>query len=314
MRCTLLGTGESIVRHHFALIVATAVLSVPSVQAQSQSITLNSRSLPAVRQQLRTGPPPDVVIQDALILTQPEVWIVRSLRLQGNGVVYLQQFDLDLTIQRELQLTTFVKPLFVSFPPNSRAKDGRSGDPGAGAVGGAGEPGLNAGTLTLRLPPKAPSRIMPVDLEGQSGGNGGSGGSGAPGRAGAAGRASASGVFNCVQAGTSGAPGERGGDGGEGGPGGACGRGGTLRVDHEHVVQVMLVSLYASAGRGGNGGAPGPGGAGGQGGVGGSFCSGASSGRPGDPGVRGKPGLPGADCIQAEKVDLTPPSSSRKKK
>jgi len=297
------------VRHRFRLLVAVAVLAAPL--AHAQSVVLNSKTLNGLRQRLRTGPPPDVVIDEPLVLTQPETWVVKRLRLQGRGMIYLQQFDLDLTIQQELQST---RTLLGSFLPNSRAKDGKAGAEGSGAPGGAGDDGLNAGNLTLRLPAGLPSRPLSIELGGQSGGNGGKGGSGAPGRSGSPGTPSRSGVFNCVQMATAGAPGERGGDGGDGGPGGACGRGGTVRIDHAHVTYVLLVSANSSPGRGGNGGAPGPGGSGGQGGNGSGFCSGAPSGRRGDPGARGKPGAIGASCIPPEKVDLTPPAAKRKKK
>lgn len=300
-------------RHRFALLIAAAVLCAPSVSAQM--IVLNAKSVDDLRSQLRNGPPPDVVINEPLVLGQNETWVVKRLRFERGGRIYLQQFDLDLTVREELQLTTWTQPLFVSFLPKSKAIDGKPGRDRTGETGGAGADGLSSGNLTLRLPAKTPNRAFPVDLEGQSGGNGGKGGSGAPGTPGALGTRAMSGVFNCIRPATPGSPGGRGGNGGDGGPGGACGRGGTIRIDHEHFSQAIPVTAsLAAPGRGGSGGDPGPGGPGGEGGLGGGFCSSAPNGNAGSPGDRGKTGSIGGSCIAGEKVDLGTTAVRRKKK
>jgi hypothetical protein len=261
------------------------------------NLYLSQHTLDQARQQLASGPPPDLIIAEPVRLTQQERWIVKDIRFEGNGVLYLQQYDLDLTVQGEWKLRSNARALFASFAPdNQKARDGANGT--------AGDDGLPGGVLTLHLR-KAPERPVPVDLQGQSGGNGGNGGNGSAGLPGQGGRAAKSGVFNCVLLATPGGSGGRGGNGGDAGPGGACGRGGVLRIDGGRLELFPFTQTFVPqpgqpgrAGKGGPGGAPGPGG------PGGGFCSGSPSGQPGPAGNDGRPARGGASCTPPGRIDL----------
>jgi hypothetical protein len=288
-------------------IAAFAVLAAAAWSTHAaDSLRLTQGSVDNLRPLLSgaSGAAPDLVIGEPVALRQSERWVVRSLRFEGAGAIYLQQSDLDLTILGDLQ-STGARPLFLSYRPgNQKAADGAPAPAGSGLNGSPGRDGAPAGILTLRLN-KAPDRPVPVDLQGQSGGNGGDGANGGPGRPGTMGKPGKSGVFNCVVIAGSGFPGDRGRSGGNGGNGGACGRPGELRVEGAPLELFPFVRTFdGRPGNGGQGGYGGPGGPGGTGGAGGGFCGGGSQGPEGPKGEMGRPGGPGAGCGTPQRVSL----------
>lgn len=291
-------------RRHFAALAVLAAAAWSTHAADS--LRLTQGSLDALRPQLSgaSGAAPDLIVSDPVVLRQSERWVVHNLRVDGAGAIYLQQFDLDLTILGDLQ-STGARPLFLSYPPgNQKAPDGAAAPAGSGLNGSPGRDGAPAGILTLHLR-KAPDRPVPFDLQGQSGGNGGDGANGGPGRPGAMGKPGKSGVFNCVAIAGPGFPGDRGRSGGNGGNGGACGRPGELRIDGAPLELFPLVrSFDGRPGNGGRGGYGGPGGPGGPGGAGGGFCGGGSPGPDGPKGEMGRPGAAGAPCGAPQRVAL----------
>ena len=160
------------------------------------------------------------------------------------------------------------------------------------SVGQNGNPGANAGNLTLygRL---RDGDVLLVDLRGQDGQDGGPGVHGAVGAAGARGENGVDHLLDCAHGGGNGGPGRPGGPGGDGGAGAAGGRGGDLILWGEMGGQRQQINYLSSGGVGGNGGERGLGGEGGPGGEGGSGSTYCRGGRAGDAGPNGPDGKSG---------------------
>jgi hypothetical protein len=274
------------------------------VSSAALAASLTQRNLVEMRDRMRDGET-DIEIAEPISLTQDETWDVEDVTFTGRGVIYLREFDLDLTVRHDLKVRNSTGPVFVSFPQDEwRAPNGSGGQSGqkpeaSGAPGARGYDGKSAGNLTIRAFDAVEGRVL-VTLNGQNGGYGGPGGNGAPGPSGIPGKAGKPGVFNCIQRATPPTAGGRGGNGGRGGDGGSCGQGGVLRVYYRRKTPppIELAGVARAAnGNAGSGGTGGPGGAGGAGAQGGSFCPGTSAGKPGPNGLRGSDGVsPKATC------------------